>query len=45
MIIRSVGYFPPYNNDVDAYVPEFWANESLAILEESMVMAQLVHRA
>lgn len=37
-------YVPCFNNDVDAYVPEFWANESLAILEENMVMANLVHR-
>lgn len=37
-------YFPAYANSVDAYVPEFWANESLAILEENMVMGQLVHR-
>lgn len=42
-------YFPCFinttgTNSVDAYVPEFWANESLAILEENMVMAQLVHR-
>lgn len=28
----------------DAYIPELWANESLAILEENMVMAELVYR-
>jgi hypothetical protein len=33
-----------YANDNDALVPELWANESLAILEENMVMANLVHR-
>lgn len=33
-----------YANDIDAYIPEFWANESLAILEENMVAANLVHR-
>lgn len=33
-----------YANDNDAFVPELWANEGLAILEESMVMANLVHR-
>lgn len=33
-----------FANDVDALIPEIWANESLAILEENMVMARLVHR-
>jgi hypothetical protein len=33
-----------YANDNDAFVPEHWANEGLAILEESMVAAKLVHR-
>lgn len=33
-----------YANDNDAYIPEMWANESLMILEESMVMSNLVHR-
>ena len=33
-----------YANDNDALIPELWANESLAILEENMVMANLVHR-
>ncbi len=33
-----------YANDVDALIPELWANESLAILEENMVAANLVHR-
>lgn len=37
-----------YDNDFDtndrAYVPEVWAQESLMILEENMVMANLVHR-
>lgn len=33
-----------YANDNDAFVPEHWANEGLAILEENMVMAKLVHR-
>lgn len=33
-----------YTQDVSAYDPKFWANESLAILEENMVMGNLVHR-
>lgn len=33
-----------YANSLDPFVPELWANESLAILEENLVMGQLVHR-
>jgi len=33
-----------YANDVSAYIPELWANESLAILQENLVAANLVHR-
>lgn len=33
-----------YANDTSAYVPQEWAQESLAILEENMVAANLVHR-
>jgi len=33
-----------FANDNDAYIPEKWANEGLAILEEKMIMANLVHR-
>lgn len=33
-----------YANDVTALIPEIWANESLLILEEEMVMGNLVHR-
>ena len=32
------------DNDNDAWIPENWANESLAILEENMVAVNLVHR-
>jgi len=31
-------------NDNTALIPQLWAQESLAILEENMVMARLVHR-
>jgi len=31
-------------NTLDAFVPELWAQESLVILEENMVAANLVHR-
>lgn len=33
-----------YANSVDALIPELWAQESLAILEENMVIGNLVHR-
>jgi len=26
-----------YENSLDAYIPELWANEGLSILEENMV--------
>jgi coat protein Gp5 len=33
-----------YANDIDAYIPEFWAQEGLVLLEENMIAANLVHR-
>jgi hypothetical protein len=33
-----------YDNDNSAFVPELWASEGLAILQENMVIANLVHR-
>ena len=33
-----------YENDLDAFIPEVWAQEGLVMLEENMVMANLVHR-
>ena len=33
-----------YANSLDAFVPEQWANESIAILQENMVAANMVHR-
>lgn len=33
-----------YANDNDAYVPEMWAQESLMVLEENLIAANLVHR-
>lgn len=33
-----------YANNLDAFVPEIWAMESVAILVENMVAANLVHR-
>ena len=34
----------PYANDLIAFVPEFWANESIRILENNMVMPNLIHQ-
>lgn len=33
-----------YANDFDALIPEFWAQESLAVLEENLVVGQMVNR-
>lgn len=33
-----------YANDVSAYIPQLWAQESLQILYENLVVANLVHR-
>jgi hypothetical protein len=48
IIMTNLFYSMPtlacYANDNDALVPELWAQESLVILEENMVMAGLVHR-
>lgn len=44
LLYLSEGVVPCYSNDNDAFIPELWANESLAILMENMVMGQLVHR-
>ena len=33
-----------YDNDNQAFIPELWAAEGLAILQENMVIANLVHR-
>src|SRR5262245_8124150 len=33
-----------YDDFPTAFIPQLWANESIAILEESMVIGNLVHR-
>jgi len=38
------GFRPVYANTVDVFIPELWANESLAILVENMVAGNLVFR-
>jgi hypothetical protein len=36
--------FVGYDNSLDAWVPEVWAQETLAILEEQMVVGNLIHK-
>lgn len=33
-----------FDNSLDAFIPEFWANEALVVLEENLVAANLVYR-
>lgn len=33
-----------FANDISAFVPQFWANEALVLLEENLIAANLVHR-
>jgi len=40
----AAAFRPVYANSTSPFDPELWANESLAILEENMVAASLVHR-
>ena len=42
--LTSTLWITVYDNDLDAFVPEIWAAESLLILENNVVAAQLVHR-
>lgn len=37
-------YRPAYDNTVDAFIPELWAEESLMILIDNMVAGSLVYR-
>jgi len=41
--LAATPYVAAYDNDVTPFIPELWAQESLAILRENMVAAQLVH--
>jgi len=45
MIFNEVKPFTTvYANSVDAFIPELWANESVQILLENMVISNLVHK-
>lgn len=43
-IIPTTPYVVAYDNTIDPFIPEIWAQESLAILEENMIAGALVHR-
>ena len=43
-MLQAHAWLTVFVNDLDAFVPEVWAQESLMILEANMVMANLVHR-
>lgn len=43
-LIKATVFPVVYDDYPDAFIPELWANESIAILEENMVMGNLVHR-
>lgn len=44
MLTKNKPFMAAYDNNLDAFIPEQWANESIAILAENMVAANLVHR-
>ena len=37
-------WIPVFANDLDAFIPEIWAQEGLLLLENNMVVGNLVHR-
>lgn len=43
-LIEASAFSTVYDDYPDAFIPELWANESIAILEENMVIGNLVHR-
>lgn len=43
-LLSAVPFNAVFDDFPDAYIPELWANESIAILEENMVIGNLVHR-
>ena len=43
-LLQSTPFQLVYENDLTAFIPELWANESVAILLENMVVSGMVHR-
>lgn len=44
MLPQNEAFIAVHVNSIDPFIPEIWARESIAILEERMVMGMLVHR-
>ena len=44
MLLVGKPWIPVYDNNVDAFIPELWANESLMILVENLIAGSLVYR-
>ena len=42
VMMSSTNQYPPVEEDVDCYIPELWAEEALAILEENVLFSQLL---
>jgi len=42
--LKNKPFYAVYDNSIDAFIPEQWAMEGVAILLENMVAANLVHR-
>lgn len=42
--LASKPFVTVYDNTIQPYIPQLWAEESLAILEENMVIGMLIHR-
>lgn len=43
-LFGNLVWIPVFANDLDAFVPEIWAQEGLMLLENNMVAGNLVHR-
>lgn len=43
-IIFGFGFAPVYDNSIEVFIPELWANESISILIENMIAGNLVYR-
>ena len=44
-MIGRKAWVPVFANDLDAFVPEIWAQEGLLLLENNMVAGNLIHRS
>lgn len=44
ILLNATPFVTVFDDYPSAYTPQMWANESIAILEENMVIANLVYR-